>query len=392
MAWLLLLTMATLASIDASGQISAVTTVYQPADRQAEDALAAPGVPKNPPIFTNMTAISESTLQYEDTIGFKGHVASVERSNEEQLAQYPNPVRTKETLKFDESGHLVERINEVSNCVTTETLAWDGNRPKKQESIHHCDHSKLPDRSDFQKWTYKDGRVSEFQSGSDQISNVDLVNIRYDARGRLLSYEGFARYIVQFSYVGNRTTKSIFPKDQEKKIYEQVQTVDAKGHVIDLKVSDMSGGSLTPRFHVAFKYDDKGRVIEQQTDPYKIWDGDDYSPLPGKLTTEYDDEKQSGEQKLYNRDGKFVLHTRFEYDRDGVFTKVRFVDDSGKERVGGEMFVDAQHKSSTHPGSIEWEVIYDEHGNWTERRRWFTPADGSPKMMTRLIRQTITYR
>ena len=154
----------------------------------------------------------------------------------------------------------------------------------------------------------------------------------------------------------------------------------------------MTGGKLTPWYHVAFKYDDKNRVIEQQTDPFKLGSGDDYSPLPGKLIVEYDDEKQTGEQKFYDTDGKLALHTKFRYDRDGVFTKLLVIDASGKERVGGETFVDAQHKSSTRPGSVEWEVIYDDHGNWTERRRWFTPADESPKIMTRLVRQTITYR
>jgi hypothetical protein len=107
---------------------------------------------------------------------------------------------------------------------------------------------------------------------------------------------------------------------------------------------------------------------------------------------EYDDEKQSGEQKFYDSDGKLALHTRFEYDRDGVLTRLRLIDSTGKERIGGETFVDAQYKSSTRPGSVEWEVIYDDHGNWTERRRWFTPANGSPRIMTRLVRQDITYR
>ncbi len=69
-----------------------------------------------------------------------------------------------------------------------------------------------------------------------------------------------------------------------------------------------------------------------------------------------------------------------------------FFDSSGKEITGSERFFDAKHVPSTRPGSVEWEVIYDDHGNWTERRRWFTPTDGSPRIMTRLIRQDITYR
>jgi hypothetical protein len=163
--------------------------------------------------------------------------------------------------------------------------------------------------------------------------------------------------------------------------------------VADLKVSDLSAGQLKLWYHVSFKYDDKGRVIEQNTDPYKVGSGDDYSPVPGKLVVDYDHEKSSGEQKFYGIDGKLVLHTRFGFDRDGIFTKVSLVDASGKEQTGGAMVIDSRsHKASTSPGKVEWEIVHDDHSNWTERRRWFTPADGSARVMTRVIRQNITYR
>ena len=221
---------------------------------------------------------------------------------------------------------------------------------------------------------------------------MDLVDFRYDTKDRLLGYEVLAQEVVEISYMGNQVITSEFNKYDRRKTYEQIQAIDDKGRVIDLRVSDMTGGKLTLWYHAAFKYDDKDRVIEQQTDPFKLGSGDDYSPLPGKLTIDYDDEKQTGEQRFYDTDGKLQLHTKFGYDRDGALTKLRVVDSSGKEVAGGETFVDAQYESTTRTGSVEWEVIYDDHGNWTERRRWFTPADGSPKLMTRLIRQSITYR
>ena len=74
-------------------------------------------------------------------------------------------------------------------------------------------------------------------------------------------------------------------------------------------------------------------------------------------------------------------------------TKLRVLDASGKEREGSESFLDpATHKAISRPGNVEWEVIYDDSGNWTERRRWFSPADGSPRIITKLIKQKITYR
>jgi hypothetical protein len=351
------------------------------------------GPPKNPPIFSEMTVIMQGSLDYQDTFDFKGPVASVERENRQQQSQNPHASQTTTTLKFDNPGHLVERTSEASGGLLKETLTWENSKLRGEETSHQASNGKGTGWNDWNQWNYdKNGRLSEFRSGRDKVASMDLVNFKYDSKGRLLGYEVLAQEVIEISYIGNQITQSTFPKGQHQKTYEQIQTVDAKGQVIDLRVSDMTGGKLTLWYHAAFKYDEKGRVIEQQTDPFKLGSGDDYSPYPGKLTVEYDDEKQSGEQKFYDIDGKLAFHTRFEYDRDGLLTKLRVVDASGKDVVGGETFIDAQYKSSTRPGSVEWEVIYDDHGNWTERRRWFTPADGSPKMMTRLIRQTIIYR
>ncbi len=367
------------------GQVSTISA--------AKAIAALPSPPKNPPIFSQMTVILQGGLQYPDTAELEGPVVSAEREENQQLAQNQNPFHRKTTLKFDESGHLVNRIDEDELGVYTTTYIWENGKIQKQDTVHHRNDGKFVDWTDWSRWTYdKNGHVSGFQSGRDKATSMDLVDFGYDANGRLLGYEVYAQEVTEISYIGNQIITNGFVKYQHRKTSEQIQAVDDKGRVIDLRVSDMTGGKLTPWYHVAFKYDDKGRVIEQRTDPFKLGSGDDYSPLPGRLTVEYDDEKQSGEQKFYDTDGKLALHTKFGYDRDGVLTKLHVIDSSGKEIAGGETFVDAQHKSTTRLGNVEWEVIYDDHGNWTERRRWFTPADGSAKIMTRLIRQKITYR
>jgi len=257
---------------------------------------------------------------------------------------------------------------------------------------HHRNDGKFPDWNEWERWTYdKDGHLSEFKVGRDGQPTNDYVNFKYDSKGRPLGYELYAQTLTEISYVGNKIILNTLRKYQRHKFFEQVQTVNDKGRVVDLRVSD--GNPLKPWYHVAFKYDDEGRVVEQSTDPFKLGSGDDDSPIPGRLVVSYDDEKHSGEQRFYDTDGKLALHTSFEFDRDGILTKLRVLDASGKEQTGGEMFVDPQsHKAITRPGNVEWEIIYDDHDNWTERRRWFTPADGAPRVMTRVIRQNITYR
>lgn len=350
-----------------------------------------PGPPKNPPIFSQMTVIMQGSLEYQDTVDIKGPVSGVGREITDPR-QSSRPYR-KTTLKFDDDGRLIERVDEDSLGVYTTTNVWDKGKLQNQTVSHHRTDRKF-DWDEWQRWNYdKDSRLSEFHAGRNKQELLnDYVNFKYDSQGRPLGYELYAQTVTEIAYEGNKITLSRFQKDQRRKFFEQVQVVDDGKRVIDLKVSDLSGGQLTQWYHMKFKYDEKGRVVEQNTDPFKLGSGDDYSPLPGKLVVEYNDEKHSGEQKFYDADGKLVLHTTFTFDRDGIFTKLRVLDASGKEQTGSEIFVDPQYKSSIRAGNVEWEIIYDEQGNWTERRRWFTPADGTPRIMTRLVRQTITYR
>jgi hypothetical protein len=366
----------------------------------AAEAIAdLPGPPKNPPIFSEMTAILQGGLQYENTADVKGSVASVEREETQSAKQGPYAYHTKTKLRFDEEGHLVERVQESSLGVSAISNVWVNGKLQNQTVHHHRTGGDATyDSDEWQRWTYDaKGRLSEFRAGRDKVEWNYYLNFKYDADGRPLGYEyrdskiGGPPTYTEIAYSGKTVTLSRLD-GVRRRFYEQVQVVDERNRVVDLKVSDLSAGQLKQWYRVTFKYDDKNRVVEQNTDPFKLGSGDDYSPVPGKLVVEYNDEKHSGQQKFFDTDGKLALHTIFSFDPDGVLTSLHVLDSSGKEQVGGETFIDPQtHKATTHPGNVEWEIIYDTHGNWTERRRWFTPDDGSPRIMTRLIRQTITY-
>ena len=131
----------------------------------------------------------------------------------------------------------------------------------------------------------------------------------------------------------------------------------------------------------------------QETDAYKPGAGDDYSPLPGKLVVRYDDQTQSREQSFYNPAGKLALRTLAVLDRDGNVCSLRAFDGNEKEQPGSEFFVDAKTRiPATRQGKTGWEVDYDKMGNWTERRRWFSPAGGGARLLMKSARQTIRYR
>jgi hypothetical protein len=177
----------------AAAQMSTIPAAKAIADLQ--------GPPKNPPIFSEMTVILQGDLRYEDTVNFRGPVTSVERSNEPQPTQRPNPVSTKTILKFDESGRLVKRTNEASMGTSTATLVWEKGKLQKQEVLHHGNNVRFGDWIDWNEWIYdKGGRLSEFHSGRDKVASTDLVNFKYDAQGRLLGYELLAQEVVEIAY------------------------------------------------------------------------------------------------------------------------------------------------------------------------------------------------
>ena len=344
-----------------------------------------------------MTVIMQGGLQYQNTVDLKGPVASAKREEAQSPSQSPNAYHTETVFKFDDHERLVERTNDNSIGGSTTTNVWVNGRLSRAKSGPSSTQWQIArfelERVGRNGATDKDGYLSEFKAGHNKEEMNDYVNFKYDSAGHCRGYEMYAETLTEISYVGNRITLSRLQKFQRRKFFEQVQIVDDKKRVVDLRVSDLSGNKLKLWYHVTFKYDDKDRVIEQDTEPFKVGSGDDYSPMPGKLIVEYHDQKHSGDQKFYDTEGKLALHTTFEFDHDGVFTKLRVLDTSGKEQMGGEIFHDPQSsKLITRPGQVEWEVVYDDHGNWTERRRWFMPADGSPRIMTRAIRQEINYR
>jgi hypothetical protein len=70
-------------------------TAAQLSTLPAAQAIAdLPGPPKNPPIFSEMTAMMQGALDYQRTVDVKGNVSRVEREETQPLAQYPFPMKT----------------------------------------------------------------------------------------------------------------------------------------------------------------------------------------------------------------------------------------------------------------------------------------------------------
>lgn len=354
--------------------------------------------PKNPTISA-VTPLWQGVFQQQNKDLFSGVVTEVKQEDvlPEGAIEYPS--RRTTTLKFDDDGHLIESTYHDSLGTTTVTNEFQNGRLQSRTTKHHRADGRFADWQEWEKWSYdRTGRVSGYRAGSNDKENSHYLNLKYDTQGRMLGYE-FRQNgseqpfsFTEFKYEGKTITTDQFDQNHHK-IFEQVQVLDAAQRVIELCVSDTNNGALKLWYHSKFKYDERHRLTEQNTDQYNYAPGDENSePPPGRVAVLYDDKNHSGEQDFFDADGKFLVRMTAEFDSHGYVTKLETLDAAGKQLKASEgIWVDPKtHK--THPGTYTSEAKYDDHGNWTQLRSWFAPADGGDRILLRSITQTITYR
>jgi len=307
-------------------------------------------------------------------------------------------------VKYDDQQHEIERTEEGSqlHARETTTAVWRDGRIQSQEFARQTAPGvvqRSPQPSEWNRWSYdSSGHVIDFKVGAGSNLETHYLNYSYDAQGRVVSWdcrEGAddKRFSsTKIIYTGKTIESTVYDANNHKTDL-QVQATDAAGRVVDLQVSDLSGSHLKLWYHSKFKYDGEGRVIEQVTDPYDFGEGSDYAPMPGRFVAQYDDAHHTVDQKFYESKGKLAFHGEGRLDGDGLLIALREFDGLGKEGTGSDSVLNPMTgKMEEQKGSVTWEVVYDDHGNWTERKRWFAPADSGPRILVQMVQQSITYR
>jgi len=337
----------------------------------------------------------------------KGPVQEIKWEESRMLPGQSNTTLTPKrsiVVTYNAEGHEVKRVDDdlFYHSKSTVTTAWDGDRilsRLSEDAPLDSQAQKGTTRKRWDRWTYDSaGHLVELQRGSGANLGNHYLNFAYDDQGRVLRWErregGADRPAghTEVNYKGNSVETSEFNAGG-REVSLQVQVLNEAGRVVDLEFSDSSKGELKLWYHSRFKYDDKGRVIEQDTDPYDFDAGSDYAPLPGKLVAQYDDSQHTVDQKFYEPEGKLVIHAIGQLDRDGFLIAYRVFDRSNTEGPGSDFVLNPKTgKLQIQKGNVAWEVTYDDFGNWTERKRWFSPADGGPRILVSRVTQTVTYR
>jgi len=339
------------------------------------------GRPPKAPLITFLGLVTHGKLVTDPSIAPAGPVAQTlyeELRTEDTAAGRACEVMTSIKASWDESGHETEEIRKERGTEIDTINRYDGPRLVSQESTFP---NRTPPKPKFWSyWVYDEsGKLIEFRRGSgDQIQSHGT-NFRRDAEGRLTSYEYrqgpkdelFSRAELRYSADGKTVDQTEY--DAAGAFIESwTEIEDDRGHVATLVIRDQDWQTkqMKAPVKIAFLYDEKGRLIEQDTDAHPS-DGSENegTPPPGKVSIAYDDGKHTKTTSYSGDEGLLALTVT----QNASGAAVRFV--GGTERMTRDSLIDC---------------TYDTHGNWTTCQQ-INEAGGGHRV-ERLWRRTITYR
>ena len=206
-----------------------------------------------------------------------------------------------------------------------------------------------------------------------------FTGFRYDAQSRITGREyrqgpadGLQSKVeYEYSPDGRRITEVTYDEKNER-IRTSLRTMDDKGRIVAFEESSRDWKThewIKPR-HFRFRYDAKGRVIEQYGEPEKLGTLEDEQSIPaGVVSIVYDDEK--GTREIAYSEKGITSQVIQKLDENGAMSALPSVTPTGK--------ISAEVKCS-----------YDARGNWTECKRW-AMKEGDRRLSGWWTR-SITYR
>jgi hypothetical protein len=339
------------------------------------------GRPPQVPFITFLGIVMPGKLVTDPSLAPVGPVA---RTLYEELRVRETPagpageVMTSIMSTWDEAARVIEEIRKDRGSESDTINRYDGTRLVSQESTFP--NSRQPRPKFWNYWVYdKSGKLIEYRRGSgDQIQNHDT-NFKRDAKGRLTGYEYrqgpkdelFSRTELRYSADGKTVDFTQYDAAGAV-IQSRTQTVDDQGHVVMAVIRDRDWRTkqMKTPVKVAFRYEGKGRLIEQDTDAHEFdKSGSEGELPPGKISIAYDDVKHTKTTSYSGDEGLLALTVT----RNASGATIGF--------VGGT-------KGMTLDTVIH--CTDDSHGNWTTCQQ--IVKTGGVDRVEKMWRRTITYQ
>jgi antitoxin component YwqK of YwqJK toxin-antitoxin module len=237
------------------------------------------------------------------------------------------------------------------------------------------------------------GHIVEFMLYESDGSIGSRFTYSHDARGNKTE-ECF------YSWNGSRTGRLVHSYDEQGHVlsltsynnddtaaWKNVNAYDPNGHQIEWV--QYQNGVL--RYKRISKYDDKGRLSEQETfefnSPPNVFS--DHAPVPGKVVYTYGE--RSKEIANYDTTGSVTRRELSKLDEKGNEVGREFFNGKGSRELTEVGFVEDNKIVARLGGTSQTKIEYDSHGNWIRKTYLIMPVGAKEGVPSSAEYRIITY-
>ncbi|MEK6334415.1 MAG: hypothetical protein AABM67_05655 [Acidobacteriota bacterium] len=338
-----------------------------------------------------ISASAQSKLDRE-TMGLSGPVKAIETG---RIGLDGKAVPNRQ-IEFNRAGNKSEETNYQDGIViATYRYTYDpaGNRTGYEE-VHRTPAKTLSQPRRHQYLHDARGNVIEYTVyEADGTIGTRFVYL-YDQAGRKLEeqvfyHTGAAGGRTVHKYEADKEIETIGYDPDGSVAWKQVFKYDSRGRQIEL----IQYRGHTLRYRILSEYDDKGRIIKQETLEFNATPGlhISHAPVPGKVTYEYDDQKRTKEVTRYDADGTLKERLVYAYDEKGSQIQLRAFDSGGASRHQEIGWYGKDQKFHMFKGQLFDKFEYDSHGNWVRKISSLLKSDSNQPEPYGTEYRTITY-
>jgi hypothetical protein len=303
-----------------------------------------------------------------------------------------------QTIAFNENGNKTEEVSydQSGSIINKNVYAYD----KEGRLKNYDSYSSTVDKtlSTPQKNDYKlddKGNVIEYVNYQPDGTPGNRFLYKYDAKGNKLEETFYAwsgartgKLLNTYDEAGRLLTATSYNEDDSIS-WKTAITYNTKGNKIEWLQS--IAGVL--RYRVTYNYDDRNRVIEQETFEYNKPPNlrSSHAPEPGKIVYTYNDAKRAKEVETYNEDGSLKNKMIYLMDERGNEVGWKTFNGDGSPKETALYWYDNTKLLRTLSGIETAKYEYDSKGNWIKKVRLIKPAVAAEPEAYRTEYRDITY-
>jgi hypothetical protein len=303
------------------------------------------------------------------------------------------------TITFNEAGSKTEETTygqDGGSIISKAVYTYDKEgRLKSYESQSATVDKTLsaPQKNDY-KLDDKGNVIEQVNYQSDGTLGSRFL-FKYDAKGNkteeiFYSWNGtrMGKLLHTYDEAGRQLTATSYNED-DSVAWKSVSTYNTRGNQIEWLQS--IAGIL--RYRVTYNYDDKNRIVEQETFEYNKTPGlrSSHAPEPGKIIHTYNDKQRTQEIDTYDEDGALKHKMIYHFDERGNEIGRRMFNADGSPKNTEIHWHDNTRITRTLGGVGSTKFEYDSKGNWIKKVQLIKPADATEPEAYSAEYRIITY-